>query len=136
MTGSKEGLSTAWREQRGHVLPILRIRDTQLHMCRETLHGQKGRGYQGIISLNNLPTMLLESILAKICARRPGEGPRSGQVWNIKQVNWPKEEKDPEEWSYISNLNHLSGMLLIQGDTHTLTSPLGVYYGFVSALDK
>ena len=61
---------------------------------------------------------------------------RLGQVWKIKQENGPKENKDPEELSYISDLNHLSGMLLIQGDTHALTPPLSVYYCFASALDK
>ena len=46
----------------------------------------------------------------------------------------PKEDKDPEELSYISDLNHLSGVLLIQGNSHTL-APLGVYYCFAS-VDK
>ena len=36
-----------------------------------------------------------------------GEGPVSNQVSEIKQGNWPKENKDPEELSYISELNHL-----------------------------
>ena len=60
-----------------------------------------------------------------------GEVPESGQVWKIKQANWPKEDKDLEELPYISDLNQLSGVLLIQGDAHTLT-PLGVYYCFAS----
>ena len=64
------------------------------------------------------------------------EGPVSSQVWEIKQDNWPKENKDPEELSYTSDLNPLSGALLIQGDALTLTPPLGVYCCFASALDK
>ena len=54
----------------------------------------------------------------------------------IKQDNWPKEDKVPEELSYVSDLNQLSGPLLIQGDTRTLPLPLGVCDGFASALDK
>ena len=65
-----------------------------------------------------------------------GEGPGSSQVWKTKQDNWPKEDKNPEELSYICGLNLLSGALLIQGDAPTLTSPLGVYYCFTFALDK
>ena len=65
-----------------------------------------------------------------------GEGPVSNQVSEIKQGNWPKENKDPEELSHISDLNHLSGVLLIEGDTWAHTPPLGVYYCFASALDK
>ena len=64
-----------------------------------------------------------------------GEGPGSGQVWKTKQDNWPKEDKDLEELSHISDLNHLSGTLLIQGDTHTHAS-LSLYYCFTSASDK
>ena len=64
------------------------------------------------------------------------EGPGSGQVWKIKQVNWSKEDKDPEEMPHIIGLSHLYGVLLIEGDTRTLTPPLGVYYCFTSALDK
>ena len=50
-----------------------------------------------------------------------GEGPGSSQVWKIKQDNWPKENKDPEELSCISDLNHLSDALLIQEDAHAHT---------------
>ena len=48
----------------------------------------------------------------------------------------PKEDKDPEELSYISDLNHLSGGLLTQVDTRTYTPPLHVCCCFVSTLDK
>ena len=58
---------------------------------------------------------------------RIGEGPGPRWVWEIKQKNWPKENKDLEELSYISDLNHLSGWLLTLEDTHTPTPPLGVY---------
>ena len=57
-----------------------------------------------------------------------GEGPESGQVQEIKQDNWPKESKDPEELSFIRDLNHLSVLLLIQEDAPTCTPFLGAYY--------
>ena len=60
----------------------------------------------------------------------------SSQVWEIKQVNWLKVNKDLEELSYIGDLNYLSGVLLIQGDTHKFSSLLGVDHCFASALDK
>jgi len=47
------------------------------------------------------------------------EGPGSGQVGEVKQDNWPKENKDLEELPHLSGLNHLSGMLLIQKHAHT-----------------
>lgn len=53
----------------------------------------------------------------------------------MKQDNWPKEGKGLEELSYVSNLNHLSGALFIEGDAHTFP-PLGMYYCFASTLDK
>ena len=65
-----------------------------------------------------------------------GEGPGSGQVWEIKQDIWPKENKDPEELPYISDLNHLSGVILVQENACTHTSPSGVYYCFASSLNK
>ena len=62
-----------------------------------------------------------------------GEGLASGQVWKIKQDNWPKEDKDPEELPHISGLRPRSGALLIQGDARTT---FGVCYCFTSAVDK
>ena len=56
-------------------------------------------------------------------------------MWETKQDNWSKESKDPEELSYVSDLNHLSGTLLTE-DPLTWAPPLGVYYHFASALDK
>ena len=53
------------------------------------------------------------------------EVPGSGQVWEIKQDNWPKENKDPE-LSYVSDLNHLSGTFLIWGNACTLLLLWGV----------
>ena len=45
------------------------------------------------------------------------------------------ENSDSEELFYVSDLNHLSGELLMQGDTHTC-APLSVYSCLASALDK
>ena len=56
-------------------------------------------------------------------------------MWKVKQDSGRKEDKDPEELPHKSDLSHLSGMLLIEEDTCTLTA-LGVYYSFASALDK
>ena len=136
-TESKEGRSPAGAEEREHVLPILRIRETPTTHAQRDPSGSKREGGQATISLANLLATLCFGIhLGQKCACRSEEPPRSGQVWKIKQVNWPKEDKDPEELSYTSNLSHLSGTLLIQGDTCTLSSPLGAYYCFTSALDK
>ena len=41
-----------------------------------------------------------------------GEGNVSSQVWELKQDNWLKVNKDVDELSYTSDLNHLSGVLL------------------------
>ena len=41
-----------------------------------------------------------------------------------------------EELSHISDLNHLFGALFIQGDAHTHTPPLGVYYCLASVLNQ
>ena len=100
---------------------------TQLHKCRETPLGQKRRGCQAIISLDNLPTMLCFGIhLGQKMCMGSGDGPRSVQVWKIKQDNWPKEDNDLEELSHISNLNHLSGLLLNEGDACITPSLLWV----------
>ena len=46
-------------ELRGHVLPILRVRETPTtHAQRETPLGQRRRRRQPIIRLDNLPAML------------------------------------------------------------------------------
>ena len=58
MIGSEEGLNPAWAEQRGHVLPIFRIREIATTDAQRAPLGQKGRGCQAIISPDNLPTML------------------------------------------------------------------------------
>ena len=108
-----------------------------LHMCRKTHMGQKGRRCQAIISLDNLPIMLCFGIqLGQMMPTQIGEGHGSGQVWKIKQDNWPKKDKDPKELPNISVLMHLSGILLIEWYEHTCTPPLGVYYCFASALYK
>ena len=53
---------------------------------------------------------------------RVGEGPRAGQVWKKKPDNWPKVDKDQEEVSYVSDLNHLfPALLLIRKDGYTLS---------------
>ena len=65
-----------------------------------------------------------------------GEGPGSGQVWKLKQNNWPKEDKDLEELSHLNDLSHLSGAILFQTDAHTPTPPLVCVLLFASALDK
>ena len=61
------------------------------------------------------------------------EGPWWPGVKDKKQDNWPKGNKDPEELTHISGLNHPSG-LLTHKDTHT-RAPLGEYYYFASAFD-
>ena len=129
MTGSKERLNPPWtKEQRGHVLPILRVRETQLHMHRETPLDQKGWGCQAIISLDKLPTMLCFGLhLGQKCPCRSGEGPGSGRVSKIKQDNWVKEDKDLEKVPYVSELNHLSGMFPTEGDALTFTSLCACY---------
>ena len=74
--------------------------------------------------------------LGQKCVHRSDWGRALGLVrCEIKQDNWTKEDKDPEELSYASDLNHLSCTVLIEGDACTLT-PLGVYCCFTSALDK
>ena len=138
MTGSKEGLSPAWAEQRVTYSSSSGSERPQLHRRRETPLGQKGRGCQAIISLDNLPSMLCFRIHLGQMMRMQirGEPP---QIWSgVKGETsyWPKEDKDAEEVFYISNLHHLSGVLLIQGDTHSLTSPFGVYHCFTSALAR
>ena len=61
----------------------------------------------------------------------------SGELWAIKEDDWPKENKDLEEHeSNISDLNHLSGTVFIQEDTHNLTPLLEVRYGFASVFEK
>ena len=43
-------------------------------------------------------------------------------MWKKKPDNWPKVNKDPEELSYVSDLNHLfPARLLIRKDGHTLS---------------
>ena len=54
----------------------------------------------------------------------------------MKQDNWPKENKGPEEQPHVSGSNHLCGALLFQAGFHTHTPLLGVHEGFASALDK
>ena len=54
----------------------------------------------------------------------------------IKQNSWPKGNKDPEELSYINDLNHLSGVLFVEEDAHTHIPLLGVYYFFAHSLDR
>ena len=36
--------------------------------------------------------------------RQMGEDPRTGQLWEKKQDNWPKVNKDPEELPCINDL--------------------------------
>ena len=53
----------------------------QLPMHRDTILGQKGRGAQAIISVDNFPSMLCFGIhLGQKCTHRSREGPRSGHV--------------------------------------------------------
>ena len=100
-------------------------RPPQLHKLGKTPRGQKGRGCQVIISFANLPINPCSDIhLGQKMCIQIREGPVSGQVWEIKQDYWPQENKDLKELSYISDLNHLSGMLRIQGDA-TPTPPSG-----------
>ena len=45
------------------------------------------------------------------------EGPRTRHMWERKQNNWPKVNKDLKELSYIRDLNHLfTALLLIRED--------------------
>ena len=110
--------------------------DPQLHMCRETPLDQKGRGCQALSPDYYLQTLCSQIHLSQKMHTKIGEGPGSGQVRKIKQHNRPKDNKYLEELSYIRDLNHLSGGLLIQDKVCTGTPPLGVYYCFASALDK
>ena len=81
MTGSNEGLSSAWREQRGQVLTIFRIRKTSTTYVQKDPPRLEREGVPGHNVWISFPAhSALESILAKRCACRSGEGPRSGQV--------------------------------------------------------
>ena len=81
--------------------------------------GHKGSRDQAIISPDSHPQTLWSGIhFGQKIRMHIGEGPGSGRVWEIKQDNWPKKNKGPEELSYVSDSNHLSGKLLIQNGIH------------------
>ena len=83
------------------------------------LGGQKGRGCYPIMS-GHAPTVLHGGIhLNKELCTHLGEGPRTSQVWKKKRENWPKVNKDLEGLSWMTDLNHVLTVLLIQ-DTHIL----------------
>ena len=44
--------------------------------------------------------------------------------------------KTQKNCPHVNGLSHLSGVLLIQGDAHTHTPPLGMHYCFASVLHK
>ena len=71
----------------------------------------------------HIPTSLCGGIhLSKKLGTHVRECPRTGQLWEKKQDNWPKINKDPEKLSYVSDLNHLfTALLLGREDTHTLS---------------
>ena len=78
-------------------------------MRGKTPLGGKGRGCQAIRSLGNLPSM-------PCFGRHRGPKMRTqlgeGQVGELKQGNWPKENKDLEEPPLGRDLNPLSGLLI------------------------
>ena len=41
-------------------------------------------------------------------------GPGTGQMWGKRQDNWPEQNRALEEVPHISDLNHISGTLLIR----------------------
>ena len=89
--------------------------------CTERLlRGQKGRGCYPIIGAVNLPeTPTVESILAKKCAHMVRA---LGQVRCGKQskIIGQRKTKTQKNCPQISDLNHLSGELLIKEDACTL----------------
>ena len=105
-------------------------------MRRETPLGQKGVGLQTIISLDNLPAMLCSGIRLgqKMCTQiRGGPWVWSGVRERTRKLAQGRQR--PAELPHGSSLSLLSGVL-IQGDPHTLPSPLGVCDCFASASDK
>ena len=95
--------------------PLLRSRKTSLSAhAQEGFLGSKREGRHPLIICGDSPTGLCGGIhLSKKLHVHVGEGPRAGQVWKKQQDDWPKVNKDPEEPSYISDLNHLFPVLLI-----------------------
>ena len=125
-TGSERGRSLLGQKTT-HALPVFGISETPTtHVHRDPFGSERERS-QAMISQDNLPTMLCFGIhLGQKMCMGSGDGPRSVQVWKIKQDNWPKEDNDLEELSHISNLNHLSGLLLNEGDACITPSLLWV----------
>ena len=90
-------------------------RSPQLHMCSKTPRGQKERGAPGHNKSWYHSSILDSEIhLCQEMSTQIRQYPASSQVWEIKQDNWPKVCKDPEELPYISELI-TSGAFFTQG---------------------
>ena len=115
-TGSQEGLSPAWsKDQEVTYFPSSGSGRPRLHMLRKTPLGQEVRQCQAIVSLGNLPTRPCFGIHIgqKMCTQITDQG--GLWVWKIKQVNWAKENKGPEEQAYVRDFHHLSGCSSFRG---------------------
>ena len=74
-------------------------------MLRKAPWGSKREGCHPIIGVVKPPTGPHAGIhLGGKLHRQMGEDTSTGQLWEKKQDNWPKVNKDPEEPPYINDL--------------------------------
>ena len=86
-----------------------------LHMRRKaSWRSERGDSYPTISVDMHPEAFSVGSVLAKRRARILGRAQGPSRVWEKKQNNWLNVNKDPEGASCISDLNHLSTLLLIQ----------------------
>ena len=79
MTGSEEGLSPAWAK--GHILPILRVRETPTTHAQRDPSGSEREGVPGCNKSGNLPAMHCFGIhLGQKMLMQMAAGPGSGQM--------------------------------------------------------